>query len=73
MPAVEGPVPVRFWGDMTMQEAKSIGVKLLQGVGEGEWFHIAGDYAIHVRRKLTEQEKSLIPRAWLDAPAIDEG
>lgn len=63
---------VSRWLPWTLDKAFELAEDLLFGVGSGEWYRKLGDVAIHLRRRLSDEEIAGLPAEWLAIPAIDE-
>lgn len=50
---------------------RKIGEELLFGVGRGPARIDANRHIVHVRKPLTDEEIALLPRWFLESPAID--
>ena len=58
-----------------IREGVGVGRELLQGVGVGSHVSFTTDppgHAIHVQKPLSEAEILLLPKGWMEIPAVDE-
>lgn len=67
----KGATPLVKWGDGTHRRAYALGLKTLEGVGKEPTIPLAGEFAAHFRRSLTESEMEMLSAEWLAIPARD--
>jgi hypothetical protein len=67
------PTPVAGWSLDVIRKARRRLADLLGGVGDGGDYWTPGEWAYHLRRRLSDAEIARIPAAWLALPAIDGG
>lgn len=65
--------PLSGWTAQQHRRARETTASLLRGLGSGQDIWTEGERVLHLRRRLADEEFSLLPAGWLAVPAIDRG
>lgn len=69
-----GPLPVETMRRKLIKNGVTLAKSLLQGVGGSRTVFTTDPVgcAIHVQAPLTDKEINMLPRGWMEVPAVDE-
>lgn len=65
------PTLTEFWSENQLKRAVHIGKRLMFGRGDPPFNVQVGTIAVHVRRKVSEADRSELKPEWLMASAVD--
>ena len=65
--------PLSGWTAQQHRRARETAASLLRDLGSGQDIWTEGERVLHLRRRLSDQELTLLPVGWLAVPAIDRG